>query len=249
MTRLMCFHETGNLGDMMQAVALSRLIGPSTGFFRDQPDLNFPEDSLGIAAGFLLGAQQYNPAKTLFAGIWFPVYHDGHTNWLAKTKHPIGARDPHTYNGLQKRGLKSEMIGCATLTLPRFEGRRYGAVSVDVEGGPGMQLSHKVPTTWKFAREWKECLERLNIYRRAEVIYTTRIHAALPALAMGTPVVYTGPQDGRTSILKELGVEWGKASAPSVLPMALRYRNFLYSHSGLDNRDWDYPMPKVKEGA
>lgn len=227
----MVFSGTGNLGDMVQAVALSRLLGPTDAFFRDQPHLTPPEPRLGVAAGFLLGPF-YQPAeRLLLAGVWYPAYHEPHIPWISRSSHPVGARDPDTYGHLRKRGIRTEMVGCVTLTMPEYTGPRSGTISVDTDG-PGERLTHDVPKTLGFVDEWKLAVERLSKYRTASVVHTSRIHVALPCVAFGTPVRYVGPRDGRTSIVEEVGLRWGKISAPD--PSGLReiYLSFLERNLG-----------------
>ena len=52
-------------------------------------------------------------------------------------------------------------------------------------------------------------LKLLYIYKRyAKRVVTTRLHCALPCIAMGIPVIFFGnPDDYRTSIISELGLD------------------------------------------
>ncbi len=242
--RVMVVRGTTNLGDLMQSVALSRLVGPSTGFFRNRPAISSPKTGLGVANGFMLGPMEHeDPEDIFFCGVHWLV-RNGNENWIGRSPHPIGARDPWTYNNLTRAGCRSELIGCATMTLPKCPGPRTGEISVDVDG-PGERLTHKTPRSLTYDEEWDLCRWYLDKYKRASLVHTTRIHVAMPCVAMGTPVRYTGPQGPRTAILKEIGIEHGKESCPDISEWAERYRDFLRQYSGLQLRDGDPVKPEI----
>jgi len=231
----------------MQAVALSRLVGPSVGFFRDQPHLSPAPNSQGIAAGFMLGPTAENPEKLLFAGIYWLCSH-GNWKWLMRSPAPIGARDPETHIRLVEHGVYSKLIGCVTLTLPRYEGPRNGELYVDCEG-PGESMSHSIPKDVKFDEEWDLCLNRLDRYRKATLVHTSRIHVAMPCVAMGTPVRYTGKIDGRTSIIPAIGIAIGEPCLPDIRKWRDSYIEYLAQYAGI-GASMDVPVkPNVMEGA
>lgn len=240
----MVFKETENLGDTMQAVALSRLIGPAQGFFRDHPYPERDPNDFGVAAGFLLGPFYQNPERLLMAGVYYPAHHAPHVPWIAKCPLPIGARDPETHKHLIGRRVRSEFLGCVTLTLPRYDGPRSGELSVDADG-PGEKLSHFIPKALPFAEEWDLALACLDRYRKASVVHTTRIHVALPCAALGTPVRYLGPKDGRTSVLDAVGIKHGEESVVDTSEFRERYADFLVRHLGIKVRDGDPVRPEV----
>jgi hypothetical protein len=82
------------------------------------------------------------------------------------------------------------MIGCATLTFERFRGVRSGRYSVDAGSIEGTtQLTNSIAAvTW--TEQWNMAVGQLDLLRRAELVYTTRLHIALPCLAFGTPVIF-----------------------------------------------------------
>lgn len=239
---------TGNLGDMMQAVALSRLVGPAESYFRDFPHLRTPEGGISVAAGFMVGPNDEPPENTLFAGIyWLPTPEN--VKWLRRSPYAIGARDPETYRGLIDHDIPCELIGCATLTLPKWTGPRTGEISVDYNG-PGIRMTHNIEKDSTFKKEWNLCISILNQYRISKVVYTTRVHVALPCVALGTPVVYLGPTDeGRTTILGEIGIVPGRISCPDVSKWRERYKNFLYKYTQIRYNSEEPVKPTVKVGA
>lgn len=240
----MVFRETENLGDMIQAVALSRLIGPANGFYRDHPYPEKDSNDFGVAAGFILGPFYQNPERLLMAGVYYPSHHDPHIPWIARNPFPIGARDPDTHKGLIEHRVRSELIGCATLTLPKYTGPRHGEISVDTDG-PGEKFTHFIAKSMNFDEEWALAVEMLDRYRRASLVHTTRIHVALPCAAFGTPVRYLGPKDGRTSILDVVGIKHGEASTADTSEFRERYRDFLGRHLGVKVFDGNPARPDV----
>jgi len=243
--RILAFHGTGNLGDLMQTVALSRLIGRARAVFRDQPGMDPERKGTLVASGFLLAPLREPPDDIVLCGIRYPCWHPPYRSWIASARKTIGARDPDMRQDLLTLGVPAVLTGCATLTLPRYHGPRRGVLHVD-DPHPG--LTHKIPHTLSFREEWNLCLERLDLYRRAAVIHTTRLHVALPSIAMGTPVVYKGPMDARTSILKYLGIRPGRPSLPDaalVSSLALTFVNFLSERGIRIVDDGDFVMPEA----
>ena len=248
MKSIMVFRETGNLGDLMQAVALSRLIGPSTAFFRDQPHLDFPEYGLKIVAGFMLGPTRMPPESSLFAGIFWHAIKEN-VEWLKRSPFPVGARDPASHRSIVAYGVRSELVGCVSLTLPHYDGPRSGELSVDCSG-PGVQMTHAVSKKLRFKDEWGLCIETLDQYKKAALVHTSRIHVAMPCIAMGTPVRYVGPtHEGRVSIIREIGLVPGEVCLPDVTSWKERYSDFLMKHAGVDAPRTAPVCPDVKEGA
>ena len=74
-------------------------------------------------------------------------------------------------------------------------------------------------------------LELLDLYRKAKLIITSRLHCALPALSYGTPVIflYYNMQDVRFT---------GLLDSVSVLGKDTIYWNDLQKHAR-KTRDWD----------
>jgi GR25 family glycosyltransferase involved in LPS biosynthesis len=136
-----------------------------------------------------------------------------------KTHGPVGARDTNTLSKLRAWGIDSHFSGCLTTTFPRYDGprgRRVFFVDYWPESDPAPkrvnhpQLTRALP---EWVREQAVCVghtwpqlarmhpaDRLGLaasllerYRRAHLIVTTRLHCALPAMAMGTPVYFIAP--------------------------------------------------------
>jgi hypothetical protein len=132
---------------------------------------------------------------------------------------PIGARDDFTADQLNKRGIPAYLSGCLTLTLelPSGTPRDDFLIACDLTE---VHLAHlkrqtdrrviSISHTGKpyrdaFAQE-AEATEVLGLYARAAAVVTTRVHAALPCLAFGTPVllIEQSGQGRRVSDVAEL---------------------------------------------
>ena len=75
---------------------------------------------------------------------------------------------------------------------------------------------------------------RMDTYRRAESIYTSRLHVLLPCIAFGTPVALTHipkGEDARFSLASYLGVKVGDppkvyTDTPVVQDLIAKFREF-----------------------
>jgi hypothetical protein len=131
---------------------------------------------------------------------------------------PIGCRDRATVEKLEKIGVEAYFSGCLTLTLrnpygPEDRGDYAVVVDAHLENDgayppstPAL-LKRLVPQpilknaiyveqevsdryAFNFAHKTARALELLDLYAKAKVVITTRLHCALPCLALGTPVVF-----------------------------------------------------------
>lgn len=115
---------------------------------------------------------------------------------------PIGARDLATLQQLESAGIKSWFSGCLTLTLkpenpsPRTETVYAVDVPDDVVSalerqyqGTIIRTSHVDGTLVGEAR-FQRARELLSYYASAKAVVTTRLHCALPCLALDTPVLF-----------------------------------------------------------
>ena len=146
-------------------------------------------------------------------------------------KPPIGARDPHTFQALQRAGIETIYTGCATLLLPndgvgddgyvlfslgrghvreqtqaaRILAREYQVIGICHETGDEARYR---AAGWELPLvNWRGDVDAyLSYFKRASAVITGRLHGVLPSLAYGKRVFYFGTRDTRTSILDDLGV-------------------------------------------
>lgn len=115
---------------------------------------------------------------------------------------PVGARDAFSLEQLERRGIPAYHSGCLTLTLPRRDGiaRTDTIVACDVPPdalahlrrtatGPVEEVTHLGGEHLDTAGREAAANALLDRYAAATAVVTTRIHAALPCLALGTPVL------------------------------------------------------------
>jgi Polysaccharide pyruvyl transferase len=132
---------------------------------------------------------------------------------------PVGARDHGTLELLRTWGIYSYFSGCLTLTLERPEVERESdlvvlcdvpdAVAAIVDGTKLLQVqrtAHRNEKTKGIEARFGQAQALVDIYARAGCVVTTRLHCALPCLAMGTPVLFldTAPGTYRFSGLIDL---------------------------------------------
>lgn len=133
---------------------------------------------------------------------------------------PVGARDLYTLGELEKRGVPSYFSGCLTLTLDeKYKSKKRNNViyCVDIDRecieyvrantkSKVVVISHGVPGQHIRNNEkrlaYAESL--LKKYGKAKCVITTRLHAALPCLALETPVLFLGSGGNRFGGLKSL---------------------------------------------
>jgi hypothetical protein len=122
--------------------------------------------------------------------------------WL-KAHGPVGARDYATRRLLESHGIESHYSGCLTLTLPaRLDVQMHGrVVACDLPPAlvgelarrtnrPPLVVSHTDTTTSGFAARLDRADALLDLYAGARAVVTSRLHCALPCLALGTPVLF-----------------------------------------------------------
>ncbi len=115
---------------------------------------------------------------------------------------PVGGRDTFTVRELEKVGVKTYFSGCLTMTLQKLsEERKEYICLVD----PTRELEEFIrkktkreivivrPERSDWPENYSERIERakklLKVYGEAHLVITSRLHGALPSLAMNTPVL------------------------------------------------------------
>lgn len=248
-----CYHNTCNLGDTFQTYALARLMpAPVSGMYRHKMH-PVEENELFVVNGYLHDLPVPIP-ETLFAGIFIGANINAHVSWIKRSKLPIGSRDPGSSALLKTHGVDSQMIGCSTLTLPKYSGPRTGVLHID-DG-------HNCPMTQDngfviWPQAWTQTVGMLELIKTSALVVTQRLHVILPCLALGTPVYVSEQlknqvmQPQRFSLLDYLGFKYDEPVQMDVSELANTYRKFL--SEGLQQKlqelpDWQHPhMPVPKE--
>jgi hypothetical protein len=219
-------YDTANVGDCMQTLALLQHVRAKRFVLRDslrpEPDCHL------IANGWL--SHGPFPRSADFKSIRYVGIHLSAQYRTAavvdELRHsgPIGCRDTVTYNFLTGQGIPAEFVRCVTLTFPSYAGERSGIVCVDVDEPIIRRIAIKYSGKHQITRmthdadplsaacvsdgalmsRLRQAYDNLVVYRTARLVVTSKVHVALPSIASGTPVIYTGPQDDRFGVFEGL---------------------------------------------
>lgn len=260
---VLAYRSTLNLGDAIQTYALARLFpDPLHGAYRNNlAAQTFKRDdgsATFLVNGYLCDAAPASgDVSPVFAGVYVGGKKSDQLAWFRRSRHQIGCRDSTTQFLLAAEGLQTELTLCATLTLPPWTGARAGVYNVDAPGAPGARLTNEIPAAMTWMDQWNAAAHRLDLLRRAELVYTARLHVALPCLAFGTPVVFPSRlrpksfQPQRLITLDDIGFQFDAAVTMDVSSFANRYMSFLGRCLGRHVRPHfdvgQTPIPSVSE--
>ena len=171
-----------------------------------------------IVNGWFLFAKDHWPPSPyitpLFIGIHFTndasrgikdSYLDGLGRRYFLEHAPIGCRDVSSLEKMQKRNIPAYFSGCVTMTLSAFENieKDEKILVVDVPNAVKermgelfgkenvYEVTHYIPVSER-GKSWSQ--RRITVenilknYQKAKYVVTTRLHCALPCLALGTNV-------------------------------------------------------------
>jgi Polysaccharide pyruvyl transferase len=126
-------------------------------------------------------------------------------HWL-REHGPIGARDLWTLDILRTNHIAAWFSGCLTLTLrrPPNLGRKDTVVINDVSDevaafvarsvtAPIVRTTHLETSVMSFRARFALAEGLIRQYAQARCVVTSRLHCALPCLALGTPVLLIPP--------------------------------------------------------
>jgi hypothetical protein len=266
------YTTSSNLGDQIQSLALEQFLPfVDQKFDRDYlHEVNVTEKHLLIMQGWFSHYPErcFPPAECIIPVFFGFHISDWNNSWehflkppnveYLKKHEPIGCRDQQTANILSKNGINSFYSKCLTLTFPtRTKSPVKGKVFlVDVEGIPipesiknnAIVIHHDVIPIWGEEIKLLMAKQLLKTYREeANLIITTRLHAALPCIAMGIPVVFFGNSDDyRTSIIKDLGIPINPLpKKTSKKPKILKIVSRLPQYKSMISRNIEKQMEKT----
>ena len=135
---------------------------------------------------------------------WDKKLTDGTAKYL-QSRGLVGTRDSWTFNILQKHNVSVIFTGCLTLFLqhPDSDRERSGHIYfVDYSRlvalklfpisiiSRAMSITHGGTSDPSNLNRFHTAYKLLDIYARAKLVITSRIHVALPCVAFGTPVIF-----------------------------------------------------------
>lgn len=209
------FERFMNLGDDIQTLAVSRLLPRVDGYVSREALNQVEEPCVVPMNGFFMNTTNWPPSPAVK-----PVFFAFHVTPQAqkvvctpenieylKQWQPIGCRDRGTMEALGKHGVEVYYSRCVTLTFPRREQEPEDGGQVFICGvGPRArsaipralrkkaitvdQAKVRLPIT-DTQLKLAMAAELLEQYRkRARLVITSKIHCAMPCIAMGIPVVF-----------------------------------------------------------
>ena len=231
------FQNWANLGDDIQTVAAKRLLPQVDGYISREALSEAEESGVISLNGFFLGEGSWPPSGSLEP--FFYAFHiAAHSQekvcsaeglrYLRKYQ-PIGCRDRGTMDLLAKHGIEAFYSKCVSLTFEKRQkdpdegvvflvGLSKAAESVVprkireravVVDQPKLRLP-------SLSHETREQLAEhlLDTYaKRASLVITSKIHCAMPCIAMGIPVVFlydkSKKNDYRVEIIRDfIGINY-----------------------------------------
>ncbi len=219
------FQGSRNKGDDLQTYAASLLVDNPIYCEREALDQISEDVNLLCNGWFMQDATHWPPSATVtpqFESFHISSHQQGNADLMTSPTAlkyleqyaPIGCRDYHTLNLLQKHGIESYFSGCMTLTLPKYEGEKSDEILfVDVlrtNYTPHYRqhiVDSLIPESYQskvnFVTHFSDDLinqsvdhrmqtaqQLLERYGRAKLVFTSLIHCALPCIALGTPVIF-----------------------------------------------------------
>lgn len=250
-------YSTANLGDEIQTIAADRFVGQIEARF-DRDHLKTVRSDRKYV--LILNGWYSENVKTCFppAECFIPVIIGFHISEESKDyllsssclqyfkqHEPIGCRDSQTMKWLKEAGVDAYLSKCLTLTLPKrpAEPKNPKVIIVDLPAHieqliPPGQRKDAVHLTHELRASPEEKLKKarwlLEYYRdNAGLVITSKLHCALPCLAVGIPVVFFGdPGDYRLSVASSCGLRIHRTTLlarPKLRPRATggwAYRQF-----------------------
>ena len=221
-----------NAGDYIQSIATERLMPPVIERHdRDMLKIASPES---LSCVIMNGWFSHDPGNCLpISPNIIPVFWGFHiTDWnngweyflkdetlsYLKKHEPIGCRDPFTAYKLKENGIETFVSRCLSLTLPLRKEQAAKKYIFIVDGEQlkipehikkeAISFTHHISAHHSEQTRWLFSKHLLYQYAaNAKLVITSRLHCALPCIAMGIPVVFFGNKDDyRVSWISELGI-------------------------------------------
>ena len=141
-------------------------------------------------------------------------YLGSYTKKILSKNAPIGCRDTNTMKLLDKNGIDNYFSGCLTLTIEKDKNikKKRQICLVDIDEEVEKQIIEKYGKSYEIIKKthtlnkeknillsWEERFKNvkslLDIYQSSKIVVTSRLHCALPCLALETPVLLLYDED------------------------------------------------------
>ncbi|XP_023930745.1 uncharacterized protein LOC106160056 [Lingula anatina] len=180
---------------------------------------------------------------------WKKLFTEPGKNYL-KEHGPVGARDQSTFQVLRDKNIPVYMSACLTLLIHNGNSdlKREDVLVVDVDRRAvelivpyhirksAITAIHNLPSSMKFdiIARYEAANHLMEQYSRAKLVLTSRIHFALPCLAMEIPVVFV------KTALSPKG-ERDRTDGLTELFHTVTVDKMMTSYKGMENFNWDKP--------
>jgi len=172
--------KTPNLGDAIQTIALEQFINKNSVYGSGYVDRKCMTNDM-IVNGWHRHDDELLPEKAMYIGIHTDYKHL--LNIDRDDEIIVGCRDPYTLDCVnQIKGLKGILSYCATCTFDIYDGPRNGILR---KYHGEKEVEDNAP--WEL--QLKRAEELLQTLKTARLVYTDRLHIALPCISFGTPVI------------------------------------------------------------
>ena len=140
-------------------------------------------------------------------------YINSYTKKILNKYGPIGCRDSSTLELLAENNVDNYFSGCLTLTISKNENikSKNNICIVDVDDSVENYIREKFNNTkiikkthvlnknknskLSYEERFNNVRKLLNVYQESKLVITSRLHCALPCLALGTPVILIYDED------------------------------------------------------
>lgn len=216
-----------NIGDDIQTVAVMQHLPPVEVFVkRDQVHAYDGPEVLLVMNGCVFHRPGNWPPSPKIRPLFFGFHVQEkakevmakHADYLRKHQ-PIGCRDKATVEFIRSLGVEAYLSLCATLTFDAPADRNptslYLVEATMLEMAEGIRDRHGLALKVASHRfidvspetRLRYAQEVVATYgRHAAMVVTSRIHCAMPCLAMGIPTLFIGPKNHRTQIVEDVGL-------------------------------------------
>ena len=220
------YQHSTNLGDEIQTIAAIHALkkcGLELGELVDRKQVNTTKSIRLLVNGFFEVSELPNLLKKNVTPLFSNIHincpdgnMDARLMQSFKAYEPIGCRDKWTQQIFQRYGVEAFFNYCMTLTLDRrdqsIKGDRVFMVDVDcylplpkhIRQEKIEYLTHHSGNIYCHETKMRLAEELLEKYRtQAKLVITSRLHCALPCIAMGIPVVFFADKDDKRLQLVE----------------------------------------------
>lgn len=220
---IIVFKNTENIGDDIQSYAAAKLL-PKVDYYieREYIDTFVPSKKEYVKTimngWFMHNKHNFFPSPyiaPLFISTHFSSYdtYGISSEWIKinsdylKKYAPIGCRDKHSKEILDKFNIDSYVSGCVTLTLDKFDIKKSSEdyiccvdvsdkVTDHIKNNTDIKVIKKTHTLdintnnkLSYEERFNNVESLLKLYQNAKLVITSRLHCALPCIAIGTPVI------------------------------------------------------------